>query len=147
MTARRAWVLGLTSSLLWVGLAAQPAQAQRVAVSDPAGDAAGAGLDITGATLRNGDYVIRLRVRFTEATRGDLIVSIDRRHGHGLRLVSEYRPQGKTRSFVLGGAFTDRSGRSEPVRCPRLRVRWDADAGTARLRLPSRCFAQDRYGA
>jgi hypothetical protein len=147
MTARRACVLGLASSLLSVGLAAQPAQAQRLAVTDPAGDAAGAGLDITGTTLRNGDYAIRLRVAFTKATRGDLVVSIDRRHGHGLRLVSEYRPRGTTRSFVLGGAFTDKTGSGDRLRCPRFRVRWDADAGTAHLRLPSRCFAEDRYGA
>jgi hypothetical protein len=102
---------------------------------------------VTRARLANHDYALTVRVRFSEAVRGSLVVSVDRRHGSGLRLVSRYRPQGETRSFVLRHAFTDRGAGNQRIACHGLRVSWDAEAATATLRLPSRCFNDGDYGA
>lgn len=116
-------------------------------VDDPAGDASGGGLDITRAVLANRDYAVTTRVVFDDLVRSDLVISVDRRRGEGLRLVSAYRPNGTTRSFVLRGAFTDSGPSTGQVPCPGVRVTWDDETNTAKLRLPSRCFNADRYGA
>jgi hypothetical protein len=88
-------------------------------------------------------------VRFVEAVRGDLIVSIDPRRARGLRLVSEYRPNGHTRNSIVSGAFTDKNVPDEPtvLSCKGFRVTWNVDAAQATLRLPSRCLHDGDYGA
>ena len=104
------------------------------------------GLDIVAAAVDNRDHRIIARVRYTEAVRGDVIVSVDRRRGQGVRLVSEHRPRGETTSYVLPGAFTDRRVDAE-VRCPRFRVRWLEDRPVVRMVLPARCLNAGNYGA
>lgn len=138
--------MALLALLLAMLVTAAPAQAQDLVVADPAGDQE-AGLDVTRARLANNDYAVRVRVRFSDAVRGTLVVSIDRRKGSGLRLVSRYRSQGQTRSFVLRHAFTDRRAGNRRVACRGLRVAWDAEAAAVTLRLPSRCFHGGDYGA
>jgi hypothetical protein len=133
-------------SLSLVGLAA-PAHAQVLAVDDPAGDAAAPGPDIVRAVVSNRDDRVVARVRFTRAVRGDVIVSVDPRGARGVRLVSEHRPAGTTRSYVLRGAFTDRGASDARVRCRGFRVRWAPKRPVVTMRLPSRCLRRGDYGA
>lgn len=130
-----------------VAAGAGSASAQRLAVEDDAGDASRAGLDITRAVVSNRDYSVVVRVDFDELARSDLIVSIDPRRARGVRLISQYRPRGTTRNFVVRGAFTDKGDGGGRVRCPGFRVTWDAADGSAILRLPDRCLNKGRYGA
>jgi hypothetical protein len=125
---------------------ATPSSAQQVAVTDPAGDAEGPGLDIVAARVDNGDYRIVAWIRFEEEARGDVIVSVDRRHGRGLRLVNEHRPNGSDTNYVLPGAFTDKSSGPD-AQCPGFRARWQADRPVVRLRLPADCLNSGSYGA
>lgn len=127
-------------------LTAAPSYAQELSVTDPSGDADGPGLDIVAAKIDNRDHRIVARVRFTDAVRGDVIVSVDRRHGTGLRLVSEHRPAGETTNFVVPGAFTDQRA-AEKVKCPGFRVRWLTDRPVVRMSLPARCLNSGNYGA
>jgi hypothetical protein len=132
-----------------IGTAA-PALAASATLHDPAGDADNAGLDITSARLRNLDHRVVVRVAFVRETRGDLVVSIDRRHGRGLRLVSEHHPAGTDQDFVLPGAFTDLTASradSGHVRCAGFRVHWSARRPTARLVMPQSCLNGGNYGA
>ena len=145
MSKAAAAVVACVASLVLVG--SGPASALRSAVVDPAGDASGPGLDITRAVVRNGERAVVARVTFSEAVRGDLIVSIDPRRARGVRLVSEHRPAGVTRSYALRGAFTDQGGFAGRVDCPGFRVEWDTDTEVARMRLPSRCLRGGDYGA
>jgi hypothetical protein len=68
-------------------------------------------------------------------------------------MVSEYRPNGTTRNYVVRGAFTDlprqqRAARAtNAIKCPGYRVRWNAGTDRARLSLPSRCLHGGDYGA
>jgi hypothetical protein len=125
-----------------------PALAESATIADPAGDAAGHGLDVTGARLRNLDHRIVVDVTFVRDVRGDLIVSIDRRHGQGLRLVSEHDPAGHTDDLVIRHAFSDASvGDNRPVRCRGFRVSWSDARAAARLVLPQRCLHGGDYGA
>ena len=136
----------VAASALVVALAA-PALAATGSIQDPAGDATSNGLDITRATLDNRDHQIKVRVRFDDVRRGDLIVSVDPRGDRGVRLISEYRP-GETTNYVVGGAFTNRGGGdAEPLDCDGFRVRWNEDADRATLRLPSTCLNDGDYGA
>ena len=127
-------------------LSTAPVHAQALSITDEAGDTSGRGLDITAATVRNRDHRIVAEVTFDRARAGDLVVSVDRRGGRGLRMVSRYRPDGTTRNLVLSGAFTDR-GPGRRVACSGFRVRWDTEAETATLRLPARCLNRGNYGA
>ncbi len=140
---------GWTALVATVGIVAVsvgPVAAQDARVTDRRGDADGRGLDIVAASVDNGADRIVARVRFVEAVRGDLIVSVEPKRGAGVRLVSEHRPAGETRSYVVPGAFTGRQAASAP-RCDRLRVRWFAARATARMTMPSRCLAGGDYGA
>src|SRR4028119_768589 len=137
----------LASTAAALALASGPANAQSAAIDDPVGDASVGGLDVTRAVMDNRDYAIVARVVFDRLVRSDLIVSVDRRKGTGVRLVSLYRPNGTTRSFVARSAFTDREGSTDRIRCPGFRVNWDNAANTATMRLPSGCFNHDRFGA
>lgn len=136
----------VTTTAALTSLAA-PAMAQEAAVSDPAGDATNGGLDFVRVQVDNRDDKIVVRARFVEARPGDLIVSVDPRRKHGLRLVSDQRPGGETRSYVLPGAFTDRSAGASGAQCPGFRVSWSAEKDLARMVLPSTCLQDGNYGA
>ncbi|WP_343907474.1 hypothetical protein [Nocardioides aquiterrae] len=51
-------------ALTAIVLSAAPASAAHLTVDDPAGDASGRGLDITGATLRNLGHQVVVNVEF-----------------------------------------------------------------------------------
>jgi hypothetical protein len=146
MTSRAARVAVLSSVLSLVLLAAPAAQAQRLAVSDPSGDADGGKLDITRAALANRDYRLVARIALAELERGDVIVSVDRRRGHGVRLVARRAADGSVRGRLLPGAFTDR-GTGSALTCDRIAVTWNDDASRVSLRMPSRCWNDGDYGA
>ena len=122
------------------------ATAQELRVTDPAGDAEGPGLDMVAARVDNRDYRVVVWVRFAEDVRGDVIVSVDRRHGSGLRMVHEHRPNGADDAFVVAGAFSD-SRPSETAKCSGLRSRWHDDRPVVRMVLPARCLSSGSYGA
>ena len=146
--AAAALVLALGLALATTLGAAAPASAAGATLDDPVGDTWGPGLDLTSATLRNLDHRLVVEGAVDRAVRGDLVVSVDPRHATGVRLVSKYRPQGHTHSFVLAGAFSDGGdGRSSRVTCRGFRVRWSEGAPTARLVMPARCLDHGRYGA
>jgi hypothetical protein len=144
MNLRGALATAAATSVLL--LTAVPSYAAESRVTDPRGDAEGPGLDIVAARVENRDYRIVAVVRFVRAVRGDVIVSVDRRRGPGLRMVSEHRPAGETRSFVVPGAFTDRRA-AAGAECPGFRVRWLADRPVVRMSLPARCLNSGSYGA
>ena len=136
-------------ALTAIVLSAAPASAAHLTLDDPSGDASGRGLDVTSATLRNLGHRVVVDVGFVRSVRGDLIVSVDPRHARGLRLISEYRPTGHTRSFVLDGAFGDGhvGEHAERVPCRGFRVRWSADQPTVRLTMPAACLHDGDYAA
>jgi hypothetical protein len=128
------------------------AHARSVAVDDPTGDATVEQLDFTRVKLSNHDDRIVATAHFVEAVRGDVIISVDPRGHRGLRLVSDYRPEGTTRNYVVPGAFTDSAGRRAPravdgIDCAGYQVRWNADKDRVRLVLPSTCLRGGDYGA
>ena len=90
------------------------ALAQEAAMSDPAGDTLAPGLDVTRVKVANND------------------------------LVSQYRPKGTTRNFVLSNAASDERPR---VRCPGFEVVWRPARNLARMTLPSTCLRRGDYGA
>jgi uncharacterized DUF497 family protein len=147
MTSRAARVAVLPSALSLVLLAAPAAHAQSLTVQDAAGDAANGKLDITSATVRNGDYRLVATVALAEMEKGSVIVSVDRRRGKGIRLVSVRRADGTVHSRVLKGAFTDTDVDGGAVTCKKFRSVWDDDAGTVTLRMPSACWHGGDYGA
>lgn len=122
-----------------------PAQAERLAVSDPRGDRETRGLDMVGISVDNRDFAVVVRVRFTRSVRGDVIVSVDPRRATGVRLISEYRPSGEIRNYVEPFAFSDVAARS--VACAGFRVRWLSDRPVVRMRMPARCLNGGSYGA
>jgi hypothetical protein len=130
-----------------LALSPGPAMAQRAAVTDPAGDAAGRGLDFIRVSVANRDHRIVVRARFVQARRGDLIVSIDPRGASGVRLISEYRPNGTTTNYVAPGAFTARTAGPPTVACPRFTVVWRPARDLARMTMPSKCLHGGDYGA
>jgi len=140
-------ITAVTAIAAAITLLAGPAVAQRAAVSDPAGDAAGPGLDFTRVGVSNRDDRIVVRARFVQARRGDLIVSIDPRGASGVRLISEYRPNGTTTNYVVPGAFTARTAGAPTVACPRFTVVWRPARDLARLSMPSKCLHKGDYGA
>lgn len=125
-------------------LSVAPAHAAEGRISDPRGDRAGRGLDIVSAAVENGRRELVARVHFVDAERGDVIVSVDQRRGTGVRLVSEYRPDGETRSYVVAGAFTD-TGRVDDVRCRDFRARWSPKRDLVRMVMPASCLDRGRY--
>ena len=127
-------------------LLAAPSSAQELKIEDPVGDKASPGLDIVAARVDNRDHRVVAWVRFAEDLRGEVIVSVDRRHGQGLRMVSEHRPARQDLDFVVPGAFSDKAGGAE-VRCSGYRVRWRDDRPVMRMTLPARCLNSGNYGA
>jgi hypothetical protein len=140
-------ISAVTTMAATLTLMAGPAAAQQTAVSDPAGDAAGRGLDFTRVAVANRDHRIVVRARFVQTRRGDLIVSIDPRGASGVRLVSEYRPNGTTTNYVVPGAFTARTSDPPTVACPRFTVVWRPARDLARMTMPSKCLHEGDYGA
>lgn len=130
-----------------------PAHAARLALDDPAGDAATTELDFTRVKVANKDDRVVAVATFVADVEGDVIISIDPRRHRGVRLVSEYRPGGSTRNYVVRGAFTDLRTQGPAARaanakdCPGFRVRWNAEDNRVRMRLPSRCLHHGDYGA
>lgn len=126
-------------------LAAAPAQAQQVSVTDPAGDSSGRGLDITGAQIRNRDSAILSSVSFARDVRGDVIVSLGARHGSGVRVVYEHRIDRLDRTYVVAGAFTP--ARAADSVCEGASGDWHPRSASVTLRLPSHCLDDGDYGA
>ena len=148
MTSRAARVAVLPGALSLLLLTAPAADARSLSVDDPAGDAPTGQLDITQVTVENRDRRVRATVTTAELTRGSVIVSVDRRGGTGVRLVSSRRADGTENARVYSGAFTDGDG-IDPVvvPCPRFRVVWDDDTDSVVLSMPSRCWNGGDYGA
>ncbi|CAA9395611.1 MAG: hypothetical protein AVDCRST_MAG32-2606 [uncultured Nocardioides sp.] len=134
-----------TTAALVLGVA--PAHAEGVTFDDPQGDASGRGGDIVRTTVRNLDRAVVVKVQLAGAVRSDVIVSVDPRGASGVRLISDYRGDRPTRSFVLPGAFSDRRPGRSDADCGGLRVRWNDDRDTVVMRLPSRCLQGGDYGA
>ena len=128
----------LATLCLWQ---AAPAQAQQVQVTDPAGDAAEGGLDITAATVSNRDRAVVVKVTFVRAKRGELVVGLRDRAKHSILIVNQHRPLREDRTF----AYDQRT--EEKRECRGMAVTWDNEADTARLRMPSRCFRGGDFGA
>ncbi len=146
MTSSAARVAALPGALSLLLLAAPAAHAQRLALDDPAGDAANGKLDITRASVDNRDSRLVARVTLAEMERGDVIVSVDRRHGQGLRLVASRAADGSVRGRLLPGAFTDQRPGNDRT-CGRIAVAWDDAASRVTLSIPSRCWNDGDYGA
>lgn len=124
-----------------------PAHAGGVHVRDAADDTSGRGLDIIQVAVRNDDHGVTLRVRFAKLVRGEVIASVDPRGTTGVRVVSEYRPKTRPKSYVLKGAFTDRADTSSTAQqCDGLRVRWSRSNSSVRIRVPSACISEADYG-
>ena len=138
-------ILVIATAVVSALVTASPSQADQLRITDPAGDGATPGLDIVAATVDNRDYRIITWVRFAKDVRGEVIVSVDRRHGKGLRLVSEHRPAGKDRNQVVAGAFSDKSAGPD-VNCPGFRARWRDDRPVVRMSLPLAASTQAGRG-
>ena len=138
------WKIGAVASLAaTLALTPGPAIAQRATVADPAGDAAGRGLDVMNVRVANNDQSIVTMVRFVQTRRGELIVFLDPRGPHrGVAMVSRYRPKGTTTNFVLSNSTNDTR-----VKCPGFTVAWRPGRDLARMRLPSTCLRRGDYGA
>lgn len=127
------------TALLSVGLAA-PAQAARVDVSDPAGDAPLRRLDFTDITVRNKDHALVVDLSFVQVSGGFLLIEFKDRDGHRAAISSHHRPQrGDVNRFG-----TRKDGVQD---CAGLQVTWDHAQDTAHVRLPSRCYRDGNFGA
>lgn len=113
-------------------------------MADDTGDAVGRGLDITSAQVRNRDSAIVATVAFDRNVRGDVIVSLDARHGSGLRIVHEHRLDSRDRTFVVPHLFTQEG---VDRRCKAVSGDWHPRATSVTLRLPARCLDAGNYGA
>ena len=143
--ASAAVVPGTLSLLL---LAAPAAHAQSLTITDPLGDAPVGELDLTRVTVQNRDHRVVATVTTADLTKGAVIVSLDRRDGTGVRLVSSRRADGTVNARVYAGAFTDAENAiGGVVPCPRYNVDWDDDTSTVRLSMPSRCWNGGDFGA
>ena len=118
---------------------ASPALAAQVTISDPAGDSAGPGLDITSATIDNRDYAVVVTASFVEDHKGTVIVAVDTRGRLPVRIISEHPRSGADKTYLLG--------RSRELPCDGLTSSWDRGAAEIRLRMPSRCLNDGNYGA
>ena len=108
-------------------------------VSDPAGDAPFARLDITGVTVSNNDHALVIDAAFVKVAKGFFMVQLVDRDGHRAAIGSIHRPRTGDRN-----AFGTEDGTQE---CKGLRVDWDHEADTVHVRLPSKCYLDGDYGA
>ena len=107
MLKRAARVAVLPGALSLILLATPAAQAQSLTIDDPTGDAPTGELDMTSVTVQNRDHRVIAYVTTADLTSGAVIVSLDRRDGSGVRLVTSRRPDGTLNGRVYAGAFTD----------------------------------------
>ena len=148
MNLRAACTAVVPGALSLLLLAAPAANAQSLAITDPVGDAPAGELDLTRVSVENRDHRVVARVTTADLTKGAVIVSVDRRNGTGVRLVTSRRADGTVNARVYAGAFTDaESDIGGVVPCPRYRVAWDDDTSTVTLSMPSRCWNGGDYGA
>ena len=138
-TWRTATAVAMASVALFA--TAGPARAQRLAVDDVAGDAVGAGLDITRVAFSNRDRAVVTRVTFTRDRPGDVLVLIRARHGSAVGIVSEHRRRGPDETFCV----TFHDGDEGP--CRGVTSQWSRSAAELRLRMPSRSLQEGDYGA
>lgn len=141
MRISRALVALLAPALLASALAA-PADAAVLVIDDPAGNGQkGDALDITAVKVANGAKALVAKVTFVRATHGDLALYL---HARGDRrrdvvgVISEHRAR-QDDNWLLTA-----DGRQE---CGGLKVVWDHDADTVRIKLPARCFDDGDYDA
>jgi hypothetical protein len=125
---------------------ATSASAAELRLADPAGDAPRGQLDIISVTLDSRERAVVARVDLVDVVRGDVILSVDRRGGQGVLMVTERRSDGTTKSQLRAGAFTDTRG-GGPLRCRGFSATWDEKDAVVTFRLPSRCWADGDYGA
>jgi hypothetical protein len=125
------------AALLSVGLAA-PAQADRLDVNDPAGDAEVPRLDFTDISVRNNDHALVVDISFVRVGKGFLLIDFRDRDGNRAVITSHHRPQ---RGDV--NEFGTEAGAQE---CAGLRVAWDHEQDTAHVRLPSACYRDGDFG-
>lgn len=59
--------------------------------------------------------------------------------------MSEYRPSGRTRNYVVPGSFEDLA--RPTTTCKRLKVVWSTEHDRVTFRMPSRCLDGGDYGA
>ena len=147
MTRWKTRAVALLTAALGLALVPGPALAQEAVLTDPAGDARNEGLDFVRVKLSSLDHRIVVRARFVKAKRGDVIVAIQPPGDRGVRLVSEYRPKGTTRNFVLAGGFRARGTGPTQLACPGFKVVWRPAKELARMSLPSTCLNDGDYGA
>jgi len=122
-----------------VMLGASPAFADSDTLSDPAGEVAPRFLDITEASVNNGERSIQASITFAEDRRGTVIVGVETRF-HGVwRIVSKHRDTGPDRTFLV-----NEEGR---VACDGLTGKWDRANATVAFTLPSRCINNGNFGA
>ena len=148
MTSRAARVAVVPAALSLLLLAAPAAHAQSLTIDDPTGDAPPGELDLTSVTVQNRDYRVIAHATMAELTQGAVIISVDRRDGTGVRLVTTRRADGTINGRVHAGAFTDdESEIGGPVRCRGYNVFWDDDSSTVTLSMPSSCWNGGDFGA
>lgn len=137
------WTAATATAIAAVALFAPavPAQAQRLAVDDAAGDAVGAGLDITRVAFSNRDRAVVTRVTFTRDRPGIVLVLIRARHGSAAGIVSEHRSSGRDETSCV----TFENGDEGP--CRGVTSQWNRSAAELRLRMPSRSLQGGNYGA
>ncbi len=117
-----------------------PAQAASTTISDPAGDAFGAGLDVTGAQLANRDGAYAATITFVTDAQSNVIVAVGTHDGQVVRIISEHSSHGPDNAYLL-----DQSGRTVP--CRGLVSSWDRQSATLSLKMPSVCMRGGDYGA
>ena len=121
---------------------AAPAVAERVTAPDPAGDGLkGQALDVTSIKVMNRDHAIVTVISFVRAAHGDMGVRFqtrDDRRREWAVVFTRHRAKGDRALYGQYGEVHD---------CRGLRVTWDHEADTARVRLPSHCFREGDYGA
>ena len=120
---------------------AWPAQAQRLAVDDVAGDAVGTGLDITRVAFSNRDRAVVTRLTFRRDKPGTVLVLVRARSGSAVGIISEHRRSGPDETFCV----TLDHGKEGP--CRGVTSEWDRSAAELKLRLPSRSLKDGNYGA
>ena len=118
---------------------ATAAQAEHLSGADPAGDGQkGRALDITGFRLANNDRAIVVAISFVRTARGDLGVRLVDRTGAEVAVFNTHRASGDAVSVWSEDGVQ---------RCPNVRVRWNDETDSVRLRLPSGCYQDGDYGA
>ena len=116
---------------------APAASAAELSTTDPAGDNAGRGLDIVGASVDNGTDVLTAKMSFRKVRSG---AAIDALKGDGLgliRLASKRHSDGTSRAFIL-----DRMGR---VTCNGFAATWDETASSVTFTVPPSCLWSGDY--